>query len=138
MKRKDTDKWIEAVDSELSSIIDNNVFEICNLSIGRKTIKPRWIFDLRRNGNGDVVRYKARLVAKGYTQIKGVDHEKVFAPVIKLTTIRFLLALAAHRNYEIEQVDIKTAFLNSELNEDIYLEPPNIPKELHKKCRASS
>lgn len=73
---------------------------------------------------GDIVRYKARLVAKGYSQVAGVDFNETFAPVAKFTTIRTIVAIGAAMDLEMHQMDVKTAFLNGELEEDIYMDQP--------------
>lgn len=97
---------------------------------GRKVIRNKWVFALKKNNQGKVIRYKARLVAKGFTQIEGIDYFKVFAPVLRFDTVRFLLAFVTQNYRELQQFDIKTAFLNGELEEDIYIEKPEVPKKL--------
>lgn len=73
------------------------------------------MYKLKKNTEGDIVKYKARLVAKGYVQKQGVDFEEVFAPVTRLETVRLLLALAAKNNWEVHHLDVKSAFLNGDL-----------------------
>lgn len=89
------------------------------LPIARSAIGCRWLFQRKQDG-----RYKARLVAKGYSQKYGIDYEETFAPVAKFTTIRVLLALSWESNWEVHGMDVKTAFLNSELEETVYMEIP--------------
>jgi len=91
---------------------------------GRTPVKCRWVFRVKRGAEGEVIRYKARLVAKGFTQRYGIDYLETFALVVKLTSLRIILALAAARNYEIDQTDIKTAYLLGKLEEEIYMEIP--------------
>jgi len=90
----------------------------------RKIIDSKWVFKIKHGPNGEIDKYKAHLVAKGYMQIEGLNYTDTFAPITKFTTIRSLLALAAQHNLEVHQVDVKAAFLNGELQEEIYLHPP--------------
>jgi len=117
-------EWNIAIADELKSITDNGTWEIVDLPRGRAPVKCRWVFRVKRGAEGEVIRYKARLVAKGFTQRYGIDYLETFAPVVKLTSLRIILALAAARNYEIDQTDIKTAYLLGKLEEEIYMEIP--------------
>ena len=116
---KDKVRWKEAWESELTSLAKNNTWVLEPLPIDRKAIGCRWLFRKKEDG-----RYKARLVAKGYSQQPGIDFAETFAPVAKFTTIRTLLALGCASNWEIRGMDVKTAFLNSELEEAVYMEVP--------------
>jgi len=84
----------------------------------------KWVYKLKRNSDGEVVKHKARLVAKGYVQKQGVDFEEVFASVARLDTIRLILALAANRGWQVHHLDVKSAFLNGELEEEVYVAQP--------------
>jgi len=117
-------EWNIAIDEELKSIIDNGTWEIVDQPRGRTPVKCQWVFRVKRGANGEVVRYKARLVAKGFTQQYGIDYLETFAPVVKLTSLRIILALAAARNYQIDQTDIQSAYLLGKLEEEIYIELP--------------
>ena len=84
----------------------------------------RWVFKCKRDAAGNIVRYKARLVVQGFTQAPGIDYDDTFAPIAKLTSNRIVLALAARNNWEIIQMDVKNAYLNGELTEEIYMCQP--------------
>lgn len=116
---EDATEWRAAWDSEVKSLQDNGTWVLEELPEGRKAIGCRWVFKIKEDG-----RYKARLVAKGYAQEAGIDFDETYAPVAKFTTLRMLLALSAENDWEIEGMDVKTAFLHSELVESIYMEIP--------------
>ncbi|HEV7736248.1 MAG TPA: reverse transcriptase domain-containing protein, partial [Chlamydiales bacterium] len=124
MRTPEAGLWMEAMKEEIKSQQENGTWYLTDLPEGRKTIKCRWVFLTKRDLQGNPIRYKARLVAKGFTQQAGIDFEETFAPVARLDSLRFLLALAAALDWEIHQIDIKTAFLNGELEEEIYMEQP--------------
>ena len=116
------------MDAEIQSLVVNGTWEAAVLPSGRKAVASKWVFDVKTNPDGSLQRYKARLVAKGFSQIQGLDYQHTFAPVTTLTTIRVLLVIAFNQGYDLHYVDIKTAFLHSELEEEIYLQkPPGIP-----------
>jgi len=126
------------MDSEIAAIQKNNTWEITDLPHGAKTIRVKWIYKTKLNEYGEVDKYKARLVAKGYTQQYGVDYMEVFAPVTRMDTIQLILALAAQKEWSLFQLDVKSAFLHGELNEEVYIEQPSgyVIKEAGKKvCR---
>ena len=89
-----------------------------------KTLPCKWVFKMKYDQDGNIQRFKARLVAKGFKQIAGIDFGETFAPVAKQSTLRLLWTLAAKRNWEVENIDIKTAFLNGDLDEEIYVDMP--------------
>ncbi|KAJ9551125.1 hypothetical protein OSB04_015170 [Centaurea solstitialis] len=117
-------KWKEAMESEIQSMYDNHVWELVDHIPGRKTVGNKWIFKKKTDMDGNVHTFKARLVAKGYTQTQGIDYDETFSPVAKIKSIRILLAIAAFHDYEIWQMDVKTAFLNGKLDEDVYMAQP--------------
>jgi hypothetical protein len=124
MSSKQKDKWMEAMKEELKSINENDTWESADLPINRKSIGSKWVYKIKRDENGNIVQYKARLVAKGFTQKFGSDYDEVFAPVARAATLRTLLSYAGKNNYIVKQFDVKTAFLNGNLQEEIYLRPP--------------
>ena len=91
---------------------------------GKCSITANWIFKIKRNMHGDINKFKARLVARGFQQQEGIDYHDVFAPVVRWSTIRLILALAAQRNWPLLQLDVITAFLNGTLHEEIFMEIP--------------
>jgi len=125
MAREDAAQWEQAVAEELKSIDDNHVYEWADLPPGRKLVTSKFVFRVKRKADGSIDRYKARLVARGFQQQEGIDYEETFAPVAKFTTIRTVLALAAAEQLEVHQMDVKTAFLNGDLEEEVFLAPPD-------------
>lgn len=121
---KDAKHWKEAMTSEYESFIDNNCWTLTDRSESHKPVKCKWVFKIKRGLNGELLKYRARLVAKGCTQKYGIDYEETFSPVVRYSTIRTLLALAAEYNMEIEHLDVKTAFLNGDLTETVFMEQP--------------
>ncbi|WBP92221.1 reverse transcriptase domain-containing protein [Kitasatospora cathayae] len=124
MEDVDKDKWLKAMDLEMESMYSNSVWELVDQPVGVKPIGCKWIYKRKRGADGKVETFKARLVAKGYTQREGVDYEETFSPVAMLKSIRTLLSIAAYFDYEIWQMDVKTAFLNGYLDESIYMLQP--------------
>jgi hypothetical protein len=113
--------WKDAVCSEMDSIITNGTWELAKLPPGYKPVGCKWIFKQKRRPDGTIEKYKARLVAKGFTQKEGEDYFDTYSLVARLPTIRTLIALAATHNLLIHQMDVRTAFLNGELDEEIYM-----------------
>ena len=110
--------------SEIESMYENQVWNLVDPPEGSKPIECKWIFKKKTDADGNVTVYKARLVAKGFRQIQGIDYEETFSPVAMLKSVRILLAIAAYYDYEIWQMDVKTAFLNGMLSEDVYMMQP--------------
>ena len=124
MDDSDKDKWQDAVNQELESMYSNSIWELVDPPKDVKPIGCKWIFKRKRGIDGKVETFKARLVAKGYNQKEGVDYEETFSPVAMLKSIRILLSIVTCLDYEIWQMDVKTAFLNGCLEESIYMMQP--------------
>lgn len=84
----------------------------------------KWIYKIKHDADGNIIKYKASIMVKGYVQIQGVDFDDVFAPVTRIETIRLLLALAEKVNWEVHHLDVKTTFLNKEIKDDVYVKQP--------------
>jgi hypothetical protein len=121
----DADDWKEAVCSEMDSILSNETWELIDQSYGCKHVGCKWMFKKKLRPDGTIDKYKARLVAKDYTQKEGDDFFDTYSPVIRLTTIRVLLSLAVSHGLLVHQMDVKTTFLNRELEEKIYMTRPD-------------
>ncbi|CAM8947603.1 unnamed protein product [Rhodiola kirilowii] len=120
---KDPD-WIQAMQDELHQFERNKVWRLVPRPEKRKVIGTRWILKNKLNSKGEVVRNKARLVVKGYNQQEGIDYEETFAPVARLEAIRLLIAYSVQFGFKLHQMDVKTAFLNGYLKEEIFVEQP--------------
>ncbi|CAJ2656645.1 unnamed protein product [Trifolium pratense] len=117
-------KWREAVLEEMKALEKNKTWSVMTLPDGKKTVGCKWVFTVKYNSDGSIERYKARLVAKGFTQTYGIDYSETFAPVAKLNTVRILLSLAANLDWPLHQLDVKNAFLNGDLEEEVYMDIP--------------
>ena len=138
MSSPEAQYWEEAINNEVESILQNHTWELVDLPPGCKPLGHKWIFKRKRKLDGTIEKYKARLVVKGFRQTEGVDYFDTYAPVSRKTSIRIVIALAALFDLEIHQMDVKTAFLNGELEEEIYMEQPEgfvVPGKAHKVCK---
>ncbi|CAI7812226.1 unnamed protein product, partial [Closterium sp. NIES-54] len=124
LESSDAEEWKKAMESELKSIEENGTWELVELPKGRKAITSKWLFKIKTDADGKIERYKSRLVAKGYQQKEKVDYKELFAPVVKPTTLRTLLAGAAIKGWVVKQMDVTTAFLNGVFEEEIFMEQP--------------
>ena len=112
---------LEAMRSEIDSMYANKVWTLVDIPEDRKAIENKWILKKKTDVDENVSVYKARLIAKGFWQVQGVDYEETFSPVAMLKSIWILLAIAAYYDYEIWQMDVKTAFLNWNIEEELYI-----------------
>ena len=141
MKSPNAKQWENAMKEELSSLNKHNTWDLVDLPAGKNLVGCKWVFKTKRDASGAVDRFKARLVAQGYSQEYGIDYDEVFAPVARYDSIRSVLAIGAQHNYEIHQMDVKSAFLNGELDEEIFMKQPEgyIDKNQPEKvCRLNS
>ena len=124
LKSEKAQEWWEATMEEYNALEKNNTWELTLLPPGRKAIGNKWLYKLKKGADGMIYRYKARLVAKGCSQTEGIDYNETFAPTVKFTTIRTLLAIAASKDWHVHQVDVNTAFLYAPVTEEIYMKQP--------------
>ena len=125
MSSKDKKKWLSAMNEEIISLKKNNTWILVKKPQDKKLVGCKWIYKIKEGtANGELPRHKARLVAKGFTQKHGVDFNEVFSPVVKYSSIRVLLAITAFNDLELDQMDVKTAFLHGSLEEEILMEQP--------------
>ena len=116
--------WKEAVNDEMESLISNKTWKLVDLPPGCKTIGCKWVLRKKLKPDGSIDKYKARLVAKGFKQLEGLEFFDTYYLVTRITSIRLLVAMAAIFDLQIHQMDVKTAFLNGDLNEEIYMDQP--------------
>uniref|UniRef100_A0A2N9GK36 Retrovirus-related Pol polyprotein from transposon TNT 1-94 n=1 Tax=Fagus sylvatica TaxID=28930 RepID=A0A2N9GK36_FAGSY len=124
MSCKESELWYNAMKEEMNSMKSNGVWDLVELPNGVKAIGCKWVFKTKKDSLGNIERYKARLVAKGFTQKEGIDYTETFSPVSKKDSLRIILALVAHFDLELQQMDVKTAFLNGDLEEEVYMKQP--------------
>ncbi|EXC32791.1 DNA polymerase theta [Morus notabilis] len=117
-------EWKNTVLEEMQALEKNNTWSVVELPQGKSVVGCKWVFTVKFKPDGSIERYKARLVAKGFTQTYGIDYTETFAPVAKFNTIRVLLSLAANLDWPLVQFDVKNAFLNGELEEEVYMSLP--------------
>jgi len=120
----DAEQWKQAALEELNAHSTNGTWELLPRPKGEKIIGSKWVFKVKRNADGSVERYKGRLVAKGYNQRPGFDHLEIFAPTVRMPTIRVVLAMAAIQDLHLRSIDISHAYLNGEMDCDVYMEQP--------------
>uniref|UniRef100_A0A2N9GQF3 Integrase catalytic domain-containing protein n=1 Tax=Fagus sylvatica TaxID=28930 RepID=A0A2N9GQF3_FAGSY len=121
MSCKESELWYNAMKEEMNSMKSNGVWDLVELPNGVKAIGCKWVFKTKKDSLGNIERYKARLVAKGFTQKEGIDYTETFSLLSKKDSLRVILALVAHFDLELQQMDVKTAFLNGDLEEEVYM-----------------
>ncbi|KAL0396255.1 UNVERIFIED_CONTAM: Retrovirus-related Pol polyprotein from transposon TNT 1-94 [Sesamum calycinum] len=123
MTSLNANEWITAMKEEMSSMTKNSVWELVDLPTGCKTIGNKWFLKVKHKADGSIDKFKAWLVAKGYSHKEVIDYEETFSPVVRFASVRLILVIVAHLDLELFQMDVKTAFLNGELDEEIYMDP---------------
>ena len=118
------ENWVESMHQELHQFVRNDVWELVPRPKDTNVINTKWIFKNNTNEDGEIIRNKSRLVAQGYTQVEGIDFDESFAPVARLESIQILLSIACIMNFKLYQMDVKSAFLNRFLNEEVFVEQP--------------
>ncbi len=125
-------KWYNVMDEEMAALDANATWELVALPEDKKAIGCKWVYKVKHNANGYVSRYKARLVTKGYAQTYGIDYEKTYSPIAKMTTIRVIIAMAAAKGWSLHQMDVKNVFHHGDLQEEVYMEqPPSYVDQTH-------
>ena len=131
----DADQWKRAMEEEISCLRKNNAWELVSRPTNQKVVSSKWLFKIKRDADGNPVRYKARFVARGFSQTPGVDYQDTFSPTVSHASVRLLFALAAKMDWITEHLDVETAFLQGELQEELYIEPPQGFVEGSKVCK---
>jgi hypothetical protein len=114
--------WQDAITKEYQSIMKNDVWDIVLRPEGKSVVTSKLIYNIKHATDGSVKKYKEIFVARGFSQVEGIDYEETFAPVARYTSIRTIIALAASMGWRLHQMDVKTTFLNGEIEEEIYIE----------------
>ena len=124
MKRDNAGLWQEASQQEYNALLEHEVWELCQLPLGRNAVGNRWVYCIKTNSDGTVNRYKAQLVAQGFSQKPHLDYTETFTPVAKFASLRALLAIAGAEDMEVHHMDVSSAFLNGNLEEETYMAQP--------------
>ena len=121
---EDSGKWLDAMKDKLKLMAQNGVWDLMELPEGCKRVRCKWVFKTKRDSHGNIEWHEARLVAKGFTKKNDIDYKETFSPISKKDSFRIIMALVAYYDLELHQTDVKTAFLNENLEEDIYMDQP--------------
>lgn len=117
-------RWVEAMKAEVDALVLNNTWEIVDIPKGKVPIGRRWVYKIKYRSTGEVERFKARLVAKGYNQQEGPDYQEIFSPVVKMVTVRAVIALDVMHQWPLFQLDVYNTFLQGGLEEEVYMQLP--------------
>ncbi|KAG9511488.1 hypothetical protein KCV07_g10138, partial [Aureobasidium melanogenum] len=133
LAQRDKDQWIDAMDDEYNSLIQNQTWDVVDAPHDRKILGSRWVFKRKLGPDGSITKHKARFVVQGFSQVQGLDFDETFASVVKAPSYRLLFALQAKYGWKCHQMDVKTAFLHGEVEHTIYVRPPPGYPEAHGK-----
>lgn len=123
MQSPESHLWQKAMEEEIDALTENDTFDLTVLPEGKSVVGGKWVFNVKSDpGNGD--RYKARFVARGFSQVQDIDYHETFSPTARLTSLRMLLQLAVQNDYLVHQMDVSTAYLNADIDCEVYLEQP--------------
>ncbi|EGU72538.1 hypothetical protein FOXB_16953, partial [Fusarium oxysporum f. sp. conglutinans Fo5176] len=120
MNSPHSEQWMHAMIDEIDSLTRNGTFIPVNLPPGKHTLQGKWVYKLKRGKDGEITRFKARFVVRGFEQKEGIDYHETFASVVKPMSYKMIFAIAAALDLELEQMDVKTAFLYGGVKEEIY------------------
>jgi hypothetical protein len=116
---------MKAMEEEINQIEKNKTWELVPRPLNKNVIGAKWVFRNKMDESGKISRNKARLVCKGYAQVEGIDYGENFAPIVRMESIRLFLAYTSSKNIKVYQMDVKYAFLNGDLEEEVYMEQPD-------------
>ncbi|CAB4032084.1 Hypothetical predicted protein, partial [Paramuricea clavata] len=116
-------EWEQAMKEEISSLKENDIYELSTLPEGKASVGRKWVYTTKQDQNGIEI-FKARYVAKGYSQVKGIDYQEIFAPTASITSIRVLMQLAVKHDLIVHQMDVKTAYLHAPITQELYIDQP--------------
>ena len=118
-------RWKEAIENEYDSLIQNKTWDLVDVPADKNIIGCKWVFKVKRNGDGSINRYKAQFVVRGYSQEAGVDYDEIYAPVARYNSIQTVLAIANALDFELHQMNVKTTFLNVKSDQEFYMAQPD-------------
>jgi len=124
MRSCHSSEWLEAMKDERKSMSNNNIWDLEEILNGAKTVGCKWVYKMKCDSKGNVERYKVRLVAKGFTQREAIDYNETFSPISCKDSFIIIMALVAHFDLELHQMDVKMTFLNGDLYESVYMAQP--------------
>ena len=124
MAQADAAEWEAACKAECCAFECMGMYKVVPHPNSQKVVGSKWVFRIKRSPDGAIQKYKARIITQGFSQIEGIDYDETFAPVAKFASLHMILALATEHNLEVQQMDVKSAYLNGELKEEIFMEAP--------------